>query len=163
MVNSTIPPILTKQTFVSHHKPLNIKKTQHITLEIKVLPGDRYTNVTGLKQLSGFQPSPLDNWISNGNIDINIETNFMRLLNHIFISFFFAESKWSISNKDLSIVLVCREINILLVFIDPIIVLSKFRLSFIFCNSMWSFWVEVDLCRIFIFVYICIAIGRFTY
>jgi hypothetical protein len=59
MVNSTIPPILTKQTFVSHHKPLNIKKTQHITLEIKVLPGDRYTNVTGLKQLSGFQPSPL--------------------------------------------------------------------------------------------------------
>jgi hypothetical protein len=89
MFNSTIPPILTKQTFVSHHKPLNIKKTQHITLEIKVLPGDRYTNVTGLKQLSGFQPSPLDNWISNGNIDINIETNFMRLLNHIFISFFF--------------------------------------------------------------------------
>jgi hypothetical protein len=41
MVNSTIPPILTKQTFVSHHKPLNVKNTQHITLEIKFLPGDR--------------------------------------------------------------------------------------------------------------------------
>ena len=28
-------------------------------------------NVAGLNQLMGYQPSPLDNWISSGNTDIN--------------------------------------------------------------------------------------------
>ena len=28
---------------------------------------DRHKNVMGLNQITGFQPSPLDNWISNGN------------------------------------------------------------------------------------------------
>jgi hypothetical protein len=34
-------------------------------------------------------------------------------------------------------------------FIDPIIILFMFMLSFIFCDNMWSFWVEANLCRFF--------------
>jgi hypothetical protein len=37
-------------------------------LEIQVLIGDGHSNVAGLHRLMGSQPSPLDNWISNGNI-----------------------------------------------------------------------------------------------
>jgi hypothetical protein len=37
----------------------------------------------------------------------------------------------------------------MLSFIDPAIVLSMFMLSFIF-YSVWSFWVDADLCRFFI-------------
>jgi hypothetical protein len=36
-----------------------------MTLEIQVLAWDRHTNMTELNRLMGFQPSPLDNWISN--------------------------------------------------------------------------------------------------
>jgi len=35
-----------------------------------VLAWDRYTNMSGLNQLMEFQPSPLDYWSSNGNMDI---------------------------------------------------------------------------------------------
>ena len=36
-------------------------------LEIQVLVWDRLKEVAGLNWLMGYQPSPLDNWISNGN------------------------------------------------------------------------------------------------
>ena len=38
-----------------------------MTLEIRVLAWDRHKNVVGLNRLMAFQPSPLDNLISNGN------------------------------------------------------------------------------------------------
>jgi hypothetical protein len=44
------------------------KKPQYVTLESHVPPWDKHKNVVGLNRLMGFQPSPLDNWISNGNI-----------------------------------------------------------------------------------------------
>jgi hypothetical protein len=44
---------------------------QHMTLEIHVLAWDRHKNVAGLNRLMGSQPSPLDNWISNGNTYIS--------------------------------------------------------------------------------------------
>jgi len=37
-----------------------------MTLEIKVMAWKRRSNVAGLSRLMGFQPSSLDNWISNG-------------------------------------------------------------------------------------------------
>ena len=40
-------------------------------LEIQILAWDRYKNVAGLKQFIRSQSSPLYNWISNGNTDIN--------------------------------------------------------------------------------------------
>ena len=46
---------------------LTHKKAQHLTLEIRAMPCDRYTNVEGLNRLMGSQLSHLDNWISNGN------------------------------------------------------------------------------------------------
>jgi hypothetical protein len=43
-------------------------------LEIQVLTWDRYRNVAGLNRLMEYQPSLLENWISNSNIYIlNIE------------------------------------------------------------------------------------------
>ena len=36
-------------------------------LEIQVLAWDSYKFVVGLNRLMRSQPSPLDNWISNGN------------------------------------------------------------------------------------------------
>ena len=36
-------------------------------LGIQILIWDRHTTVVGLNRLVGFQPSPIDNWISNGN------------------------------------------------------------------------------------------------
>jgi hypothetical protein len=45
-----------------------------MTLEIQVLTWDRYRNVAGLNRLMEYQPSLLENWISNSNIYIlNIE------------------------------------------------------------------------------------------
>jgi hypothetical protein len=38
-----------------------------MTLEVQVLAWDRHTDVAVLNWLIGPQPSPLDNWISNGN------------------------------------------------------------------------------------------------
>ena len=38
-----------------------------MTLEIQVLTWYRHKNVAGLNQLIGSKPSPLENWISNGN------------------------------------------------------------------------------------------------
>jgi hypothetical protein len=40
-------------------------------MEIQVLVWDRHKYVVGLNQLMGSQPPHLDNWISNGNADIN--------------------------------------------------------------------------------------------
>ena len=40
-------------------------------LEIQILAWDWYKNVAGLKQFIRSQSSPLYNWISNGNADIN--------------------------------------------------------------------------------------------
>jgi hypothetical protein len=40
-------------------------------LEIQVLACDRHKNVVGLNRLMGFNPTPLENWISNGNTYIN--------------------------------------------------------------------------------------------
>ena len=45
-----------------------------MTLEIQVLVWDRHKTVAGLNPLMGFQTSPLDNWIFNGNT-LHIETN----------------------------------------------------------------------------------------
>jgi len=42
-----------------------------MTLEIQVLVWDGHKNVAGLNRLLGSQPSPLDNWISNGKTYIN--------------------------------------------------------------------------------------------
>jgi hypothetical protein len=42
-----------------------------MTLEIQVLAWGRHKNVVGLNWLMGSQPSPLDNWILNGNTYIN--------------------------------------------------------------------------------------------
>ena len=39
--------------------------------EIQLLAWDKYKNVTVLNWLMASQPSPLDNWISNGNTYIN--------------------------------------------------------------------------------------------
>jgi hypothetical protein len=44
-------------------------RPQHITLEILVLTWDRHTDVAGLNGLIISKFFPLDNWISNGNID----------------------------------------------------------------------------------------------
>ena len=46
-----------------------------MALEIQALACDRHKNVVGLNQLMGSQPSPLDNWISNGNTYIVVNTN----------------------------------------------------------------------------------------
>ena len=43
-----------------------------MTLETQVMAWDRHKNVAELNRLMGFQPSPLDNWISNGNTYINM-------------------------------------------------------------------------------------------
>jgi hypothetical protein len=40
-------------------------------LEIQILARDKHKNVVRLNELMGSQPSPLDNWISNGNTYIN--------------------------------------------------------------------------------------------
>ena len=40
-------------------------------LEDHVQAGDRHKHVAGLNRLVGFQLSPLEKWISNGNTDIN--------------------------------------------------------------------------------------------
>ena len=51
----------------------NKKKTYQLTFEIQVLAWYIH-NVAGLNQLMVFQlppPLPLDNWISNGNTDVN--------------------------------------------------------------------------------------------
>jgi hypothetical protein len=55
-------------------------------MEIQVLVWDRHKYVVGLNQLMGSQPIPhLDNWISNGNADINKPyktcTDFLTLIN----------------------------------------------------------------------------------
>ena len=69
-----IPPISTKWTITSY---LNNwahwtqKIPQYMMLEIQVLAWDGHINVAGLNRLMGSQPSPLDNWISNGNTFIN--------------------------------------------------------------------------------------------
>jgi hypothetical protein len=44
-----------------------------MTLEIQILTWDRHKDVVGLNQLMGSQPSPFDNWISNGKIFIIIQ------------------------------------------------------------------------------------------
>jgi hypothetical protein len=71
---SSIPPISTKQTLTPH---LNWtywtpKKLWHVMMEIHVLIWDRHKNVAGLNWLM-WSPLPplLDNWISNGNTNIN--------------------------------------------------------------------------------------------
>ena len=46
------------------------RRPRHMMLEIPVA-WDRHKNVTRLNCLMGSQPSPLDNWISNGNTDTN--------------------------------------------------------------------------------------------
>jgi hypothetical protein len=40
-------------------------------LEIQVLAWDRHRNVAELNLVMGKQPSPFDNWISNGKTYIN--------------------------------------------------------------------------------------------
>ena len=49
--------------------------------------------------------------------------------------------------------------NILQAFIDPAIVLSV-HVYFVnhFCDSMWSFWVEMNLCRVFYGLFICVLL-----
>jgi hypothetical protein len=42
-----------------------------MTLEIQVLAWNRHTYGAGLNMLMGFQQTPLDNLISNGNTYIN--------------------------------------------------------------------------------------------
>jgi hypothetical protein len=43
------------------------KKTpRYMRLKTQVLAWDRHTNMAGLNRLKGSQPSPPDNWISNG-------------------------------------------------------------------------------------------------
>jgi hypothetical protein len=42
-----------------------------MTLEIQLQSWDRHKNMGRLQWLMGPQPSPLDNWISNGNTYIN--------------------------------------------------------------------------------------------
>jgi hypothetical protein len=42
-----------------------------MTLEIQVLASDRQKNAVGLNRLMGSEPSPLNNWICNGNTNIN--------------------------------------------------------------------------------------------
>ena len=61
---STILPISTKQTITSHLNSLNTKKKRGITTyDIgNPDPGLGHTQKCG-----GVKPSPLDNWISNGN------------------------------------------------------------------------------------------------
>ena len=63
---STIPPISTKRIITSHLNWTQ-KRQRHMTLEVLVLAWDRHTDVAVLNWLIGPQPSPLDNWISNGN------------------------------------------------------------------------------------------------
>jgi hypothetical protein len=51
---------------------LNIQKgPRNMTLQIQVLAWDRHNSVAGLNPLMGFQPSPVDNCISNGYAYIN--------------------------------------------------------------------------------------------
>ena len=50
---------------------LSARKNMHMTLEIQFLAWDRHKNVAGLNRLIGFQPSSLDNFISNRNTYIN--------------------------------------------------------------------------------------------
>jgi hypothetical protein len=50
---------------------LNTKRPRQMTLEINVLVWNRHKNVAGLNRLIRSQPSPLDNWVSNGNTYIN--------------------------------------------------------------------------------------------
>jgi CHASE2 domain-containing sensor protein len=45
--------------------------------------------------------------------------------------------------------------QLLQTFIEPASVLSMFVLSFIL---VWSFWVEANLCRLFLILFICIAV-----
>jgi hypothetical protein len=40
-------------------------------LEIQILTWDSHRNVAELNMLMRSQPSPLDNWIYNGNTEIN--------------------------------------------------------------------------------------------
>lgn len=62
---------------------LNTKENNDISaLEIEGLGSDRHTNVMVLNQLMGYQPSPPDNLISNGNTDIK---KIQQIL-HIFCS-----------------------------------------------------------------------------
>ena len=56
---STVPLISTKRTITSHLSSLNIKREQHLTLEITVLAWDRHKNVAGFNRLMGSQPPPL--------------------------------------------------------------------------------------------------------
>jgi hypothetical protein len=52
---------------VTHIYSLNRKKTpQYMRLKTQVLAWDKHTNMAGLNRLKGSQPSPPDNWISNG-------------------------------------------------------------------------------------------------
>ena len=44
-------------------------------MTLKVQAWDRHKNVAMLNRLMGSQPSPLDNWISNGNTYIVVNTN----------------------------------------------------------------------------------------
>ena len=69
--SSTISTISTQRKINSHLKTLNIKRQGHILLEIQILSWDRQNNVAGFYQLMGPQPPPLDNWVSNGNTDVN--------------------------------------------------------------------------------------------
>ena len=62
---------------------MNTKENNDISaLEIEGLGSDRHTNVMVLNQLMGYQPSPPDNLISNGNTDIK---KIQQIL-HIFCS-----------------------------------------------------------------------------
>ena len=47
------------------------KRSQNFPMENQVLAWDRHKHVTGLNQLIGS--TPLNNWISNGNTNINKE------------------------------------------------------------------------------------------
>jgi hypothetical protein len=52
---------------------LNIKKIAlHMPMKIQVVTWDRHKHVVGLKGFMGSNP-PLDNWISNDNMDNKIQ------------------------------------------------------------------------------------------
>jgi hypothetical protein len=52
---------------------ITLKWPRHMTLQIRVLVWYRHTHLVEINQLTGSQPSHLNNWISNGNSYINIK------------------------------------------------------------------------------------------
>jgi hypothetical protein len=65
MVNNSIN-INKMNNHLSHLLAEQKKTPRYMRLKTQVLAWDRHTNMAGLNRLKGSQPSPPDNWISNG-------------------------------------------------------------------------------------------------